>query len=639
MIAIENISSDNITAERFGGKAAGLALLYKYGYTIPRTLVIEACRDIKNINTTEFKEALLSKLTNWRKNSHYCVAIRSSCTIEDAFINSMAGHFNAFIGEMTFNEIIENINKIISGLSSINANDAKMGIVLQEKINAEYSGVLFSSDPFSYSKKTMHISFVSGIGIGLVSGIEAGKDIVVSVQEGGYLFSEQTDPKLFVCLLELLSNAKKLEQKLNYPLDFEWAILDDNIYFLQCRPLTSITKIPSAIQLINNQNLRLLPQMLVSHDKVNLRLSAQASKMMVSDAYIYMRNLCIGSGVPSINLLPSQYCKGYSAVIIYPQRLSDKVIRSFVGDKQKVLGTISDCCRYGIRSFPKYKNLEDCLNNYSDLVSEEYWISATIIQEVFDPLYTGVIRRISNGFLIEITRGHFLTKGIVPTSQYVINEQGHLLFKEEVRQRQWLKIIEGHVVICICNEGENDIVSLNNERLLYIVEYFKGSLKTETAVVEFGILKEATSDIQPYLIDFVDDNSCVSISVTDMNEGIISRGHIVGKTVHVKNNDFDSLDTHFYNTINSNVQNEENVVFFCEKPNISLLFILEKYNSQKIGFVFQEGSVLCHFAIVLREKGIPAIRIGDILNKYNEGDICTIDAMTPNIPAKERLIK
>lgn len=143
---------------------------------------------------------------------------------------------------------------------------------------------------------------------------------------------------------------------------------------------------------------------------------------------------------------------------------------------------------YGIRSFPEYEDLSNCINSYTDLVAEDYWISAIIIQEIFDPKYTGVIQQMSEGFIIEITRGHFLTKGIVPTSQYIVSKEGNVLERIEVHQETWLKIIEGHVVYCVCNNEEDTLVTISDNVIKFMLEYFSSVLKKETNIVEFGLL-------------------------------------------------------------------------------------------------------------------------------------------------------
>ena len=98
---------------------------------------------------------------------------------------------------------------------------------------------------------------------------------------------------------------------------------------------------------------------------------------------------------------------------------------------------------------------------------------------------------------------------------------------------------------------------------------------------------------------------------------------------------YDSLDKHFHDDVEAIEQISEEVIFLCQTPSISLLDLISKYDSKKIAFAFAEGSVLCHLAVVLREKRIPAIKIGDI-DSIAEGWY-VLDAETQGIRGKERL--
>ena len=636
MLQILDAKQDALSAELFGGKAYGLHLLAKHGYPIPETIAVQATANMNDIDDPKFQEELRKKLSPFASNDIFDLAIRSSCTLEDDYANSMAGHFTSVLGAMSFENVLSNIKSIIEGLERVSVHSGKMGVVIQPKVNADYSGVLFTSDPISYSKKQMVITYTDGISDKLVSGEAIGTDIIVKIEDDEYFWDNAVDDSVRSSLYSLAKQSKQLEDRLKYPLDIEWALAGSNLFFLQCRPLTSITAVPSVLCAVNKKKLPSLPAQLISHDKIKLRLTAQEANIFISDAYIYVKNSCNNTDM-SLDIPKSDNCKGYSAVIVYPQRLSNKVIRSFVGDKEKVSGSITDCCRYGVRSFPEYEDLANCLAGYSEKLDHEYWISTTIIQEIFDPLYTGVIQRIPEGFIIEITRGHFLTKGVVPTSQYIVSKQGDILEKDEINQRTWLKIIEGHVVFCVCNNDDETLVSLRSSEISNIIQCFHPVLRTNSNVVEFGLLQQADNVLKPYLIDFVDDNSPINISSADIKSGIVSYGSITGKPIVIEKIDADSLNEHFHNTVSETVKSDKKIIFICKNPELALLALVNQYEPQNIGFVFENCAVGAHMAVVLREKGIPAIKIGSSFYTFSRKDTCTIDAKTPGLLPKERL--
>lgn len=637
MLQITDIKTDNITVKQYGGKAYGLRILAENGLKIPDTYAIQAMVDCTEIDDAQFRERLENVLVAFSQSGKYSVAVRSSCTAEDGFSDSMAGHFSTYLGEMTFNEVLVNIKAVVSGIKDAEKQNTGMGVVIQAKVEADYAGVLFSSDPISYRKDQMLMTYTEGMGDKIVSGEVEGKDILVSVKGEDYKFDVDLDESLETLLKKLAEESKNLEKKLGYPLDIEWAISEGELYFLQCRPLTSITSVQTQMIKVNEKNILGLPAQLVSHDKIALRLMAQKEDIFISDAYAYVKNACSRKTTFS-GLSQSEYCRGYSAVIIYPQRVSDKVIRSFVGEKMKVYGSVTGCCRYGIRSYPDYENLDACLEGFSEKLNDDYWISTTIIQEIFDPLYTGVMQRIPEGFLVEITKGHFLTKGVVPTSQYIISDKGLVLEREEVRQEEWLKIIEGHVITCTCDDYEESLVTLSDDALKKVVESFCPVLKSDTNVVEFGVLKGEDGEVTPYLIDFVDDNSPIDISAADIKSGIISFGSISGTPVHVGNTGKDSLNEHFHNMAVESEKSDERVIFISKNPELSLLSLIEKYKPENIGFVFRNCAVGAHLAVVLREKRIPAIKTDEIIGVIPKGCICTIDAKTPGLSSDKRLL-
>ena len=183
------------------------------------------------------------------------------------------------------------------------------------------------------------------------------------------------------------------------------------------------------------------------------------------------------------------------------------------------------------------------------------------------------------------------------------------------------------------------MVSLTEVNCKYIIDSFKAILKSNTTVVEFGLLKKAQPDcmLEPYLIDFVDENSPINISSANIKSGIVSYGCMSGKPVFIKGTDKDSLNEHFHNITDDLVKSDERIIFFCKSPELSLLSLLEKYDHHSIGFVFQQCAVGAHFAVVLREKGIPAIKLYSLNYGLPNNCICTIDARTSNLLPKERL--
>lgn len=112
------------------------------------------------------------------------------------------------------------------------------------------------------------------------------------------------------------------------------------------------------------------------------------------------------------------------------------------------------------------------------------------------------------------------------------------------------------------------------------------------------------------MIDFIEENGGEQMTSVVTSKDVISPGTISGTVTRVDEVDpvdDDSLDLHFHDEVSDGEASDGNYLFYCDSPDIALLKLLEKYDNDSIGFVFEEASVLCHLSIVLREHGIPAV--------------------------------
>lgn len=612
-----------ISIEKFGGKAYWLNWLYANKINIPESYFLPAILPEKIssiINQVDFRDELITILDNIGNENG--VAIRSSAICEDGIHESKAGNFLTCLFIKNIDDVIEGIQKVIS---SANA-DIKMGVVIQQMINPKISGIVFSSNPVTASKKEMIVSTVSGQGEKLVSGSDEGTNFIIEVDDGKFIIPKININLSESILLELAELTKQLEEVLNLPIDIEWCY-DERIglIILQCRPITTIF-INNRIGKINNDFISQIPNKLINSDKITLRLLAENQKINMSDGYLVMCN-CTSEVFPfsSIDITRSINYRGYSVVLLYPTRISKKIIRSFIGDKYNV-ANVTKCHRYGIRSLPDYENLFTCLDTYYRMVKAETWICSIIIQEIYDPLYTGIIKKSDSKYIIEFAKGHFVSKGIVPMSSYILDEQFNILFKNEIMQYRHIGIIEGCTLEYGCSDDDDSkVVSLPEKELKNIIKNFQSILNQRNVTIEFGILQN-NNGFEPYLIDCVEENTMDNVNLMSVQNGVLSEGKIEGRLKILDLGNFnDALNSHFYNEIENKLSvNSDKIIFYSKLPSIRYLDILGKYKSSDIGFVFEKGSLLCHLSVLLREKGIPAV-IGVPPFGLKEGEIYYID--------------
>ena len=205
-------------------------------------------------------------------------AIRSSCTYEDLDRTSFAGLYETFLnvpGQALLPKIIDCYASLFSPqvltylrTNNISVKDLKMGVLIQELIDADAAGTIFTADPNSGFAENTEIEAVQGFGEGLVSGQitpdswsvfkRSGKIIgrslggapnmyVAKDGEGLKVTDKTIDNQGSFCMKEseiefLAACASRLEKLEGYPLDIEWVkSRNGNLFFLQVRPLACVS--------------------------------------------------------------------------------------------------------------------------------------------------------------------------------------------------------------------------------------------------------------------------------------------------------------------------------------------------------------------------------------------------------------
>ncbi len=228
---------------------------------------------------TELPESVKSEILEafGELGSDVFVAVRSSATAEDLPGASFAGQQETFLN-VTRSELIDRIKECWASLFTQRAiyyrveqgfdhESVNIAVVVQEMVDAEKSGVMFTSHPSSGDPE-MVIEAAWGLGEGVVSGTvspdnytvsrRAGEITATTVAEKKTMFTKDTDTgetieqpvsedqRLVQVLsekeiLELVSVGEQIEDHYGSPQDVEWAIVDDEIFVLQSRPITTIS--------------------------------------------------------------------------------------------------------------------------------------------------------------------------------------------------------------------------------------------------------------------------------------------------------------------------------------------------------------------------------------------------------------
>lgn len=218
-----------------GGKARGLYLLNKFGFTVPEAFIV------MDLNAEEDYQKAADE---YEKRGFKLVAVRSSATLEDGKEFSSAGQFATILNVEGRDNFIKALKECQASLTSETAKayakmflkneESKMTIVVQEMVDAEVAGVLFTKNP--QDQQSILIEAVKGLGEALVSSKVSAEQYIVTNDN----FDRGNKTLLTNYQVKNIANGAKLaESSFKMPMDLEWAInKKGELNWLQARPIT-----------------------------------------------------------------------------------------------------------------------------------------------------------------------------------------------------------------------------------------------------------------------------------------------------------------------------------------------------------------------------------------------------------------
>jgi pyruvate,water dikinase len=215
-----------------GGKAKGLDLLVRHHFNVPNGFVIT---DIDQIDEKAVCQAFDSL-------NVALVSVRSSASNEDQTEVSNAGQYETCLF-VDRTHLLESVQKCLASLDSRRVKDyaqhfdlgeGAMNIVVQEMIDSDRAGVLFTASPNKGSH--LLIEAVAGQGENLVSGQVSAHRYEISRK----CYRSCADDLLNESEIKLLyETGKMVRETFGEDKDLEWAIKDGELYLLQMRPITT----------------------------------------------------------------------------------------------------------------------------------------------------------------------------------------------------------------------------------------------------------------------------------------------------------------------------------------------------------------------------------------------------------------
>ncbi len=176
-------------------------------------------------------------------------AVRSSATAEDLPDASFAGQQDSYLN-ISAEDVPDAIIKCFSSLyndraffyrkeNNFDENNLSLAVVVQEMVDSEISGVMFTADPLTSDRYTCVIESVAGLGEELVSGHKTPftykiRNKKISFESKGKNLLKKEN------IIELHKIGKKIEEIFHAPQDIEYCFAKNKFYIVQSRPITAL---------------------------------------------------------------------------------------------------------------------------------------------------------------------------------------------------------------------------------------------------------------------------------------------------------------------------------------------------------------------------------------------------------------
>ncbi|WP_237029049.1 PEP/pyruvate-binding domain-containing protein [Phaeobacter porticola] len=224
-----------------GNKALRLSILKNAGLPVPGGVIVrsDAIQDYRAMSDGQ-KDTFAARV--FKLAGGKPVAVRSSASNEDGADQSFAGVFESVL-DVTADTMRAALDEVVTSFSSERAasySDAgdsrdQGNIVVQEMVQADYAGVLFTQDPMAPGM--VMVEWVEGCGDDLVSG----RVTPTSLRFGRYSgLPGEEDQDDTLDLAPLLTLGKQIEETFGCPQDVEWAYADGQFQIVQSRDITTL---------------------------------------------------------------------------------------------------------------------------------------------------------------------------------------------------------------------------------------------------------------------------------------------------------------------------------------------------------------------------------------------------------------
>lgn len=314
------------------------------------------------------------------------VAVRSSATAEDLPTASFAGQLESYLNRENWQQVKEAVINCWASLWTPRAmhyrlqkklahEDVGMAVIIQKMVPAQVSGVMFTANPITHSRREMYIEVVPGLAEELVQG-QASGEIYTFDKEQNFVSScrFKGDYPLLTdfAIRQLAHEGKKLEYLFEDYQDVEWAFYNDELFILQTRPITTLTEEELKLPRLD----RMTPIQREIFVNIQERFPEPALPLDTVVAKIYYLSLFnayfeLGFHVPLVDWRKTE--QGIFPEYFTPPAIKPSLRRIFSLGKM-LAGDLMKEWQYNEAAFDKYVQLmqQDMLKNFPMEIILEY---------------------------------------------------------------------------------------------------------------------------------------------------------------------------------------------------------------------------------------------------------------------------
>jgi phosphohistidine swiveling domain-containing protein len=576
-----------------GGKADAWVRLHAAGILVPDGFCIPAGVEVDAASVG----IALGELRH--RTGVRFVAVRSSGLGEDGAEMALAGLFESMLDvPADLSAVMHAIGRCRDAGSTQRAEAAlgkavEIGVLVQEMLAPERSGVLFTRDPVN-GKSAPVVEVVRGHLRSLVDGSSAeavrlvlGADCAVGDE---VLPVEERDILLGLC--------PAVEAVVGGPADIEWGSVRGRIVVLQGRPITTRRKLAQGLTLypVDSRSVRLLPSVVLQHDKIELRLTAERLGIGISAGFV---GLAHAPQLADLSRAAEHIAAWgeFIAVLLDPFDLDGQIHRTF--------GTGPTAGA-------------DLVRFIAPLASLDHGF-AFLLKELQDTAFTGVGLRLPDGGVhIEVIRGHFITKGFEEPRTYRLAADGSVSSSSPGSQTVEVQVTAGRKVRLPVSIP----AALSAEQLS---EIRRAAVSLATTYPDAGIEFGYTADGQFFLVDLYR-----SASVRPPERGdVLSEGRVIGR-IRVLDVPADaiesSIERHIHSRrVESDSGNAVAEILVVSRPFHILDELVYRAAPGTLGFICDGGALLCHLAVVMRERGVPGLVSPGATSVFRDGERVVLD--------------